>query len=118
MVKEDAEFMQKRIMESKFDFNDFLSQTRNLARMGSMSSVMKFIPGMNKVLLLLISITMMSIRSRDLPTYEGLTNVGCRMLHWSLFSAVSISWILFYLLIILFTYRLDHSLLNLHLLES
>lgn len=49
MVKEDAEKMQKRIMESKFDFNDFLSQTRNLSRMGSMSSVMKFIPGMNKV---------------------------------------------------------------------
>jgi signal recognition particle subunit SRP54 len=52
MVKEDAELMQKRILEAKFDFNDFLKQTRNLARMGSMSSVMKFIPGMNKVLLL------------------------------------------------------------------
>lgn len=56
MVKEDVEQMQKRIMESKFDFNDFLSQTRNLARMGSMSNVMKFIPGMNKVLLLLLCI--------------------------------------------------------------
>ena len=52
MVKEDAEYMQKRILEAKFDFNDFLKQTRNLARMGSMSSIMKFIPGMNKVLLL------------------------------------------------------------------
>lgn len=54
MVKEDAELMQKRIMEAKFDFNDFLAQTRNLARMGSMSNIMKFLPGMNKVLLFLI----------------------------------------------------------------
>ncbi|KAG0554029.1 hypothetical protein M758_12G061100 [Ceratodon purpureus] len=49
MVKEDADIMQKRILEAKFDFNDFLKQTQNMARMGSMSSVMKFIPGMNKV---------------------------------------------------------------------
>ena len=45
--------MQKRMMEAKFDFNDFLTQTRNLARMGSMSGIIKLIPGMNKVLRLL-----------------------------------------------------------------
>lgn len=49
MLKEDAEEMQKRIMEAKFDFNDFLKQTRSLARMGSMGGLMKLIPGMNKV---------------------------------------------------------------------
>lgn len=53
MLQEDAEKMQKRMMEAKFDFNDFLTQTRNLARMGSMSGIIKLIPGMNKVLQLL-----------------------------------------------------------------
>lgn len=53
MMQEDAEKMQKRMMEAKFDFNDFLTQTRNLARMGSMSGIIKLIPGMNKVLRLL-----------------------------------------------------------------
>ncbi|KAL2652156.1 hypothetical protein R1flu_020284 [Riccia fluitans] len=49
MVQEEAEEMQRRIMEAKFDFNDFLKQTRNLARMGSMGGLMKLIPGMNKI---------------------------------------------------------------------
>lgn len=49
MLQEEAEDMQKRIMEAKFDFNDFLKQTRSLARMGSMGAMVKMIPGMNKV---------------------------------------------------------------------
>jgi len=49
MLKEDAEEMQRRILEAKFDFNDFLKQSRNLARMGSMGGLVKLIPGMNKV---------------------------------------------------------------------
>ncbi|CAM6082113.1 unnamed protein product [Calypogeia fissa] len=49
MLQEEAEEMQKRIMEAKFDFNDFLKQTRSLARMGSMGGLVKLIPGMNKV---------------------------------------------------------------------
>ncbi|CAK9179184.1 unnamed protein product [Ilex paraguariensis] len=39
MRQEDAEELQKKIMSAKFDFNDFLSQTRTVARMGSMSRV-------------------------------------------------------------------------------
>ncbi|KAJ7537310.1 hypothetical protein O6H91_11G000600 [Diphasiastrum complanatum] len=49
MMQEEAEEMQKKIMEAKFDFNDFLKQTRMMARMGSMGGMLKFIPGMNKV---------------------------------------------------------------------
>ncbi|MQL96455.1 hypothetical protein Taro_029144 [Colocasia esculenta] len=49
MRQEDAEDLQKKIMSAKFDFNDFLKQTRTVARMGSMSRVVGMIPGMGKV---------------------------------------------------------------------
>ncbi|KAH6807464.1 chloroplast signal recognition particle 54 kDa subunit [Perilla frutescens var. frutescens] len=49
MQQEDAEELQKRIMSAKFDFNDFLKQTRTVAQMGSMSRVIGMIPGMAKV---------------------------------------------------------------------
>ncbi|CAN1772156.1 Signal recognition particle 54 kDa protein, chloroplastic [Linum perenne] len=49
MKQEDAEDLQKKIMSAKFDFNDFLKQTRAVARMGSMSRVLGMIPGMGKV---------------------------------------------------------------------
>ncbi|RWR82320.1 signal recognition particle protein, chloroplastic [Cinnamomum micranthum f. kanehirae] len=49
MRQEDAEELQKKIMSAKFDFNDFLKQTRAVARMGSMTRVIGMIPGMGKV---------------------------------------------------------------------
>ncbi|EOY08281.1 Chloroplast signal recognition particle 54 kDa subunit [Theobroma cacao] len=49
MHQEDAEELQKKIMSAKFDFNDFLKQTRAVARMGSMTRVIGMIPGMGKV---------------------------------------------------------------------
>jgi len=49
MKEEEAEELQKKIMESKFDFNDFLKQTRAIARMGSMNRVIGMIPGMGKI---------------------------------------------------------------------
>lgn len=49
MRKEDAEELQKKIMSAKFDFNDFLKQTRTVTKMGSMSRVIWMIPGMGKV---------------------------------------------------------------------
>ncbi|KAL8036377.1 hypothetical protein ABFX02_12G154300 [Erythranthe guttata] len=49
MQQEDAEDLQKKIMSAKFDFNDFLKQTRAVSRMGSMSRVIGMIPGMGKV---------------------------------------------------------------------
>lgn len=42
---DDAERMTKRIMENKFDFNDFLTQSQMMGKMGSMGTVMKMLPG-------------------------------------------------------------------------
>jgi uncharacterized membrane protein len=49
MRQEDAEELQKKIMSANFDFNDFLKQTRAVAKMGSMTRVIGMIPGMAKV---------------------------------------------------------------------
>lgn len=49
MKQEEAEEIEKKIMQSKFDFNDYLKQTRFVARMGSMNRVIGMIPGMGKV---------------------------------------------------------------------
>jgi signal recognition particle subunit SRP54 len=45
----DAEKMQAKIMEAKFDFNDFIKQMRMIKNMGSFSGLLKMIPGMGKV---------------------------------------------------------------------
>ncbi|NJL84978.1 MAG: signal recognition particle protein [Leptolyngbyaceae cyanobacterium SM1_1_3] len=46
----DAEKLQEKILEAKFDFNDFLKQTRLMKNMGSLGGIMKLIPGMsNKI---------------------------------------------------------------------
>ncbi|GAU16096.1 hypothetical protein TSUD_339670 [Trifolium subterraneum] len=49
MEQEEAEDLQKKIMSAKFNFNDFLKQTRTVAKMGSVSRVIGMIPGMAKV---------------------------------------------------------------------
>ncbi|XP_038986687.1 signal recognition particle 54 kDa protein, chloroplastic-like [Phoenix dactylifera] len=70
MQQEDAEELQKKIMSAKFDFNDFLKQTRAVAQMGSMSRVIGMIPGMGKV-------TPAQIREADksLKIMESMINV-------------------------------------------
>ncbi|AMW28010.1 signal recognition particle protein [Arthrospira platensis] len=45
----DAEKMQEKILEAKFDFTDFLKQTRLMKNMGSLGGLVKLIPGMNKI---------------------------------------------------------------------
>ena len=45
----DVEKMQSKILEAKFDFNDFLKQMRLLKNMGSLGGILKMIPGMNKI---------------------------------------------------------------------
>lgn len=45
----DAAQLQEKILEAKFDFTDFLKQTRMLKNMGSLGGLMKMIPGMNKL---------------------------------------------------------------------
>jgi signal recognition particle subunit SRP54 len=46
---EDAAKMQSKILEAKFDFNDFLKQMRLLKNMGSLGGVLKLIPGLGKL---------------------------------------------------------------------
>jgi signal recognition particle subunit SRP54 len=45
----DVEKMQSKIVEARFDFNDFVKQMRLLKNMGSLGGVLKLIPGMNKL---------------------------------------------------------------------
>lgn len=45
MDVKEAEKMTKKMMEAKFDYDDFLKQTKMLARVGSMAGFLKMIPG-------------------------------------------------------------------------
>lgn len=45
----DVEKIQSKILEAKFDFNDFLKQMRLMKNMGSLGGLLKMIPGMNKL---------------------------------------------------------------------
>jgi signal recognition particle subunit SRP54 len=46
----EAEKLQEKILTAKFDFTDFLKQTRLMKNMGSLGGIMKLIPGMgNKI---------------------------------------------------------------------
>ncbi|KAK9837742.1 hypothetical protein WJX74_004050 [Apatococcus lobatus] len=45
----DTEYMMKRLMQNKFDFNDFLNQYKMMNSMGTMGQVMKMIPGFNQI---------------------------------------------------------------------
>jgi len=46
---EEAEELTRRMMTAKFDFNDFLKRYKAVAGMGSMSQVVKMIPGMGAI---------------------------------------------------------------------
>lgn len=41
--------MMKRMLSSKFDFDDFLNQYKSVNKMGALGNVMKMIPGMNQM---------------------------------------------------------------------
>jgi signal recognition particle subunit SRP54 len=45
----DAEKMTEKIMEARFDFDDFLKQMRMIKNMGSLGGLLKMIPGMSKI---------------------------------------------------------------------
>jgi len=47
--EKEAKRIEKKIKKNKFDFNDFLGQMAQIKKMGDMKSLMKMIPGMNKV---------------------------------------------------------------------
>ncbi len=45
----EAKRIEKKIKKNKFDFDDFLSQLNQIRKMGDIKSLLKMIPGMNKV---------------------------------------------------------------------
>ena len=46
----EAKRLEKKIRKNKFDFNDFLSQIKQIRRMGDMKSLVSMIPGIGKQL--------------------------------------------------------------------
>lgn len=48
--EEEAKRLEKKIRKNKFDFNDFLSQMRQIKKMGDMKSLISMIPGIGKAL--------------------------------------------------------------------
>ncbi len=46
----EAKRLEKKIMKNKFDFEDFLSQIKQIRRMGDMKSLMNMIPGISKAI--------------------------------------------------------------------
>jgi len=47
--QKEAMAMTKKMMESKFDFEDFLKQTRLVSQMGSLGGMLKMLPGMSGI---------------------------------------------------------------------
>ncbi|MDF1866166.1 MAG: signal recognition particle protein [Saprospiraceae bacterium] len=48
--EKEAKRLEKKIRKNKFDFDDFLSQIKQIRKMGDLKSLMKMIPGMGKAL--------------------------------------------------------------------
>ena len=48
--EKEAQELEKKIRQNKFDFNDFLKQIKMIKKMGSLQSLLAMIPGMNKAL--------------------------------------------------------------------
>jgi len=48
--EKEAEKLEEKLRKNKFDFEDFLTQIRMIKKMGSLSSLLGMIPGMNKAI--------------------------------------------------------------------
>ena len=46
---EEAEKLEKQLQKNKFDLDDYLAQLRQIKKMGSMKSILKMLPGANKL---------------------------------------------------------------------
>lgn len=49
LTEEDAARLEKQLNKKEFDLDDYLAQIRQIKKMGSFSSLLKMIPGMNKL---------------------------------------------------------------------
>jgi signal recognition particle subunit SRP54 len=48
--EEEARKLQKKIAKNQFDFNDFLTQIKQIKKMGNVKDLMSMIPGMGKAI--------------------------------------------------------------------
>ena len=48
ITEEEAEKLEKQLRKNELDLDDYLTQIRQIKKMGSFSSILKMIPGMNK----------------------------------------------------------------------
>ena len=46
---EEAEKLEKQLQKNKFDLDDYLAQLKQIKKMGSLSSILKMLPGVNKL---------------------------------------------------------------------
>ena len=46
---EEAQKLEKKLKKQNFDLEDYLAQLRQMKKMGSFSSILKMIPGLNKL---------------------------------------------------------------------
>ena len=76
---DEAEEMMKRVMQQKFDFNDFLTQSQMISRMGSMGSITKMLPGVCKRLFLMLYLLGFHQVSVSLRSVDGWGEEGWRM---------------------------------------
>lgn len=47
--EEEAEALEKQLRKQEFDLDDYLAQIRQMKKMGSFSSILKMLPGANKL---------------------------------------------------------------------
>lgn len=47
--EEELQKTQKKLQKGKFDFDDLLAQIKNMRKMGGVSSIVKFLPGMGQI---------------------------------------------------------------------
>ena len=47
--QEEAEKLEKQLLKDELDLDDYLAQIRQVKKMGSLSSILKMLPGMNKI---------------------------------------------------------------------
>ena len=76
---DEAEEMMKRVMQQKFDFNDFLTQSQMISRMGSMGSITKMLPGVCILLFLMLYLLRFHQVSVSLRSVDGWGEEGWRM---------------------------------------
>ena len=68
--KEEAEKLQEKLKKNEFDLNDFLSQLRQMSRLGGIENILKFLPGGDKLA---------GMSELDPKQFKGMEAIICSM---------------------------------------